>query len=271
LQAFILFVLESIVLVILSCVFPHQHTAESEALVWKSPLEALRSQNAWRGLGDFRVLTVVLIVVMVGLYVWFSGEDTYYSLDGQVTLADGTPVVGTEVSFQCGDERFNFSRTTDADGRYVCATKQHADGAPAGTRYKVKIIPQADLIVRMEEAVEETGGEKVKSERVAKVLYAVPRGTRIRAETVAKDVETEDGRKTRESMDVYSFTLKTDNGKGKTAEKTIQVPRDENVRILPATDVPPRYQSFDTSELSCTVQAVPMFTTERKRHDFQLQ
>jgi len=271
LQAFILFVLESIVLVILSYVFPHKHTAQSEALVWKSPLEALRSQNTWRGLGDFRVLTAVLIVVMVGLYVWFSRGDTYYSVDGRITLADGTPVVGAEVSFECNDGRFNFSRTTDADGKYVCATKQHADGAPAGTTYRVKIVPQVDLIVRMEEVAEDADGKKVTSQRVAQVLYAVPRGTKIRAETVARDVETEDGRKTRGFVDVYSFTLRTDNGKGKTVEQTVEVPRGENVKILPATEVPPTYQSFGTSDLSCTVEAVPMFTTERKRYDFQLR
>jgi hypothetical protein len=200
LQAFILFVLESIVLVVLSYVFPHKHTAESEALVWKSPLEALRGRNAWRGLGDFRVVSVLLIVVMVGFYVWFAGEDTYYSVDGQVTLADGTPVSGAEISFACDDPRFNFSRITDPQGNYHCATKEQAGGAPAGTRYRVKIVPRVDLIMRTEE-----------------------------------------------------------------------VPRDKNVRTLPATEVPPRYQSFDTSELSCTVEAVPMFTTQRKRYDFQLQ
>ena len=43
--------------------------AGSEALVWKSPLEALR--GPWRGLGDFRLVAAVLFAVMIGLYWWF--------------------------------------------------------------------------------------------------------------------------------------------------------------------------------------------------------
>lgn len=271
LQAFLLFVLESVALVVLSFIFPHKHTAESEALVWASPLEALRSEKTWRGLGDYRVLAVLLVVVMVGFYYWYAGEDTYYSVDGQVTLADGTPVVGAEVTFQCDDPRFNFSRTTNAEGRYVCATKQRAHGAPAGTRYRVKIVPKADLIVRMEEVVAEKDGKEVKSEKVAEVLYAVPKDAKIREETLTKSVEMDDGWSMRLHKDVYSFTTKVTGDKGQPSLTTVHVPRDEGVRIISATELPAKYQTFDTSGLSCLVEAVPMFARSRRDYDFQLK
>ena len=282
-QAFILFVLESVGLVILSFLFPHKHTAESEKLVWKSPLEALRGGTTWRGLGDYRVLSVVLIVTMVGMYVWFRGQDTYYSVDGQITLADpqealaggtpaGTPVAGAEVFFDCPeDETFSFSRFTDADGRYQCATKHLVAGAPAGTEYRVRIVPRMNLIVEMKEVEEEKDGKPVKTLKADKVLYKVPIGTPIEEGTLTKDVDLEEGWKTRAHKDVYTFTLKTTDRHGKPVEKVVHVPRGENVKIVQATDVPEQYRQFGTSGLSCTVRAVPMFTTKRQTYDFRLE
>ncbi|HBO43756.1 MAG TPA: hypothetical protein DD670_07460, partial [Planctomycetaceae bacterium] len=50
---------------------PQPESPERNDLVWKSPLEPLRGE-AWRGIGNFRVLTVVLIVTMIAFYWWFA-------------------------------------------------------------------------------------------------------------------------------------------------------------------------------------------------------
>ena len=68
---FYLFVICSAILVTVSAVCPHQHTAVSESLVWKDPLSALRGP-AWKGLGDYRILAALLFCVMVVLYVVFA-------------------------------------------------------------------------------------------------------------------------------------------------------------------------------------------------------
>jgi SSS family solute:Na+ symporter len=68
---FYLFVLCSVVLIILSLLKPHEHTTESENLVWTNPIQALRGK-AWGGIGNYKFLTVLLFVTMVVLYVIFS-------------------------------------------------------------------------------------------------------------------------------------------------------------------------------------------------------
>lgn len=138
-MSFILFVVESVGIFVLSLVFPHQHTAESEALVWKSPLEALRAEDAWRGVLDFRVLSAVLVVVMIGLYVAFSSSVTYYPVGGVVTMG-GEPVAGAVVYLDAEDNRFDAALRTDKDGQYQYATEERAGGAPAGTQYRVRIV-----------------------------------------------------------------------------------------------------------------------------------
>lgn len=69
--AFYLFVACSAILAAISLARPHQHTTESDRLVWSNPLQALRGENAWRGLGDFRLLAFVLVAAIVTLYVIF--------------------------------------------------------------------------------------------------------------------------------------------------------------------------------------------------------
>jgi solute:Na+ symporter, SSS family len=69
--AFYLFVICSAILFGASVLSPHRHTAESEKLVWRHPLEALSSPG-WRGLGNYKVLSAVLFAAMVGLYWSFS-------------------------------------------------------------------------------------------------------------------------------------------------------------------------------------------------------
>ncbi|MBN1509824.1 MAG: sodium:solute symporter [Sedimentisphaerales bacterium] len=73
--AFYLFAICSAVLVVASLVWPHQHTAESDRLVWRNPLEALQDRG-WRGLGNYKLLAGLLFAIMVLLYVIFATEAT---------------------------------------------------------------------------------------------------------------------------------------------------------------------------------------------------
>lgn len=144
LALFLLAVLESFILVGASYLFPHKHTAESEQLVWKHPLEAL--QGKFRGVTDYRLWAGVLVAIMVFLYWWFAGG-AYYPVEGRVLLADGSPVVGAELTFECDDPSLNFTAVTGADGRYAFGTPNLAGGAPAGTRYRVSVVPKFNLVV----------------------------------------------------------------------------------------------------------------------------
>lgn len=69
-MAFYLFCACSMILFTLSLARPHVHNAESAALYWKSPLDPLR-QPGWPGLGNYKVLTLLLISVMAVLYFIF--------------------------------------------------------------------------------------------------------------------------------------------------------------------------------------------------------
>lgn len=69
--AFYLFVICSLILFTASMRWPHQHTAESEKLVWRTPLAALDSAG-WSGLGNYKILAGLLFAVMVSLYWVFS-------------------------------------------------------------------------------------------------------------------------------------------------------------------------------------------------------
>jgi hypothetical protein len=68
---FYLAVLCSIILVVVSLLKPHQHTAESEKLVWDNPIDALRDKG-WKGVGNYKFLAALLFVVMILLYIKFS-------------------------------------------------------------------------------------------------------------------------------------------------------------------------------------------------------
>jgi solute:Na+ symporter, SSS family len=59
-----------LLLVLLSLIYPHQHTPESARLVWPTPLDALRG-HAWRGLRNYKFLAALLLATMVGLYAFF--------------------------------------------------------------------------------------------------------------------------------------------------------------------------------------------------------
>lgn len=53
--------------VILSYIYPVQHTEESKTLYWKSPMEPLSSKG-WSGIGNYKVLSLLLLAIMAVLY-----------------------------------------------------------------------------------------------------------------------------------------------------------------------------------------------------------
>jgi solute:Na+ symporter, SSS family len=55
----------------LAFIFPFRHTAESRNLYWSSPLAPLR-QPGWKGIGNYKVLSMMLITIMAGLYLIFN-------------------------------------------------------------------------------------------------------------------------------------------------------------------------------------------------------
>lgn len=68
---FYLFVICSSILIVVSSLYPHEHTEKSEKLVWKNPFEPLKTPG-WKGIGSYRFLAVLLFVIMVLLYVIFA-------------------------------------------------------------------------------------------------------------------------------------------------------------------------------------------------------
>ena len=56
-----------VVLILASVMFPQPLTDEAKGLVWKSPLDALR-QPGWKGLGDYRFLSILLLAILVLFY-----------------------------------------------------------------------------------------------------------------------------------------------------------------------------------------------------------
>jgi len=147
LAAFIIAALLTVLYVVLSLIYPHKHTEESEQLVWKSPLAAFLAKPKNWAL-DHRFWSLVLVVGMGSLYWIYWGEENYYAIEGQVTNSAGEGIESVEVIFDCDDDRFDFtSVTTVADeendvtaGNYSYGVKL-AGGAPAGTVYTVAIRP----------------------------------------------------------------------------------------------------------------------------------
>jgi SSS family solute:Na+ symporter len=68
---FYLFVVCLLIQILVSLRHPHEHTEDSERLVWSNPIDCLRSPG-WPGLGNYKLLAFLLAAVMVGLYVIFA-------------------------------------------------------------------------------------------------------------------------------------------------------------------------------------------------------
>ena len=61
----------TLILVLVSLLKPDDATEEQMLLVWKSPLEPFEGK-AWSGIGNYKLLSLILAAVMVMLYVVFS-------------------------------------------------------------------------------------------------------------------------------------------------------------------------------------------------------
>ncbi|MGF7232851.1 sodium:solute symporter family transporter, partial [Arachidicoccus sp.] len=69
-MAFYLFCICVLIQVVFSYIYPVQHTTVSAQLYWRSPMEPLRSKG-WKGLGNYKVLSILLLLVMTILYYKF--------------------------------------------------------------------------------------------------------------------------------------------------------------------------------------------------------
>ena len=69
--SFILAVICAVILTVMSYVFPEPLTEKKNALIWKSFLDPLR-EKGWKGIGNYKVLSAVLALVMIALYVIFT-------------------------------------------------------------------------------------------------------------------------------------------------------------------------------------------------------
>ena len=69
--AFFLLVACMLLMIVASLALPETMKPEAKALVWEDWREPLRGEAGGHGLGNYRVLTVLVLCVFVGLYVWF--------------------------------------------------------------------------------------------------------------------------------------------------------------------------------------------------------
>ncbi len=71
LASFMLFCICSVIMAGSSALWPETLTDEKRQLVWKSPLECLKDPG-WKGIGNYKLLSLVLAAVMVFLYFAFT-------------------------------------------------------------------------------------------------------------------------------------------------------------------------------------------------------
>jgi len=225
-MAFILFAAESVAIVLLSLVFPHRHTAESESLVWSTPWEALRAEGAWRGLMDFRVFAMVLILVMVALYWAFSGGEPYYPVKARLLL-DGRPIVGSKVELQTENPLLDDTLYLGLDGELIYGTAQRAGGAPAGTVLRLRLTPARDYLVELRPHTGKDGNV----ETTEKIIAWVPHGEEIveTTETIARDAAANNGLHGR--VRVFRWRV------GEVEKRLLTAP-DARVEIRRATEIP---------------------------------
>jgi SSS family solute:Na+ symporter len=69
--SFILAMICAFVIVLMSFLYPEPLTEEKSKLVWKSFMEPLR-EKGWSGIGNYKTLSAVLVLMMIGLYVIFT-------------------------------------------------------------------------------------------------------------------------------------------------------------------------------------------------------
>jgi solute:Na+ symporter, SSS family len=234
LTGFVLFLIATATLVGFSLLYPHRHTAQSEALVWKSLLAPLQGK-AWRGLGNFRVLSATLFVVMVFLYWFFAGTENYYPIALELRLTDGTPVRGAKVTLTTDapglakDKRFNVTLFSDQDGKCGFGTASKAGGAPKGTVYRVAIEPAQPTRVPLS------------PQQLADELKALPDG-----ETIVKR---------RDAAPKGESTAAREVWRAPSDGREFQFDAKGIVMVLPPTAIAKRYADPATSRIGITVEA----------------
>ena len=74
LVAFVLLVICVAIMVATTLIFPEPFKAEAKLLVWENWREPLRGEAGGRGLGNYRVLAVLILVVFIALYFSFFAD-----------------------------------------------------------------------------------------------------------------------------------------------------------------------------------------------------
>lgn len=69
-MAFYLFCACVLMQVVFSYVYPVRHTVDSQTLFWNSPFDALKG-DSWKGIGNYKVLSILLLVIMSVLFYLF--------------------------------------------------------------------------------------------------------------------------------------------------------------------------------------------------------
>lgn len=70
-MAFYLFCACVLLQILFSYIYPMQHTTQSKTLYWKSIWEPLQAKG-WPGIGNYKVLSALLLLLMAALYLTFS-------------------------------------------------------------------------------------------------------------------------------------------------------------------------------------------------------
>lgn len=246
-MAFLLFVAESIGIVLLSVVLPQRHTAESEKLVWKTPWEPLRRSENARGLLDYRWHAAALVIVMVGLYLGFTQFKTYYPVPVQLTL-DGEPVIGARVYLDTGNPRMNDTLVTDVDGRFVYGSETRAGGAPAGTALRLRLEPARDYLLVAQSAKED--GADAEEAKWTVAAWA-PAGAKLEEEELSEAELAALGRPGRDGKAIARVRVTLQSGD---VSNSVILEKGQRYKLLPASDVPEQFRRFETSPLRIRVR-----------------
>ncbi|GAB6164613.1 hypothetical protein JCM19992_06130 [Thermostilla marina] len=236
-MAFVLFVIESFGIVILSVLMPQQLSEEAEKLVWKSPWEPLKPTEGAHYLLDYRVFAALLLVVMVGLYVAFTDLTPYYPVAAKLTL-EGKPVTGAAVTLETDDPRYRDTLITDLEGKVVFGTEFRAGGVPAGTKVRLRLEPARDYLAVLEKPPATNGNGEGKAKPVWKIALAVPAGAEMTVEDAA-DGEAETDQKSGGKK--IRVTLTSGD-----VSKSIVLDAETEYRLIHATDVPAVYRTDDS-------------------------
>jgi hypothetical protein len=95
-----------------------------------------------------RPTPLVLILAMLSLaalmMVGCGGKYRTYRVEGEVTDAEGRPLAGLQLTWECDQPPLSVTAISDAQGRYRLGTVGAGDGAPPGTYRIVVTEPLAD-------------------------------------------------------------------------------------------------------------------------------